>query len=143
MLNPYETIFSSASLESLKPILALIMEHKMAAALAFLLSSGIGAQVAIRLLNLLPLAWWYATVETVFFGISVVGGHRFTRPLWDPVENWFEAFLGKTMDAARRGLRRDNAVPGGAPATPANWAKTLEMQADAPPPPPAPGPGAP
>ncbi len=132
MLDP-----TQLTMADLRPVLDLILEHKMAAAGAFVLSSGIGAQLAIRLLNLLPLAWWYATVETVFYGISVAGGSRFTRPLWDPVEEWFEAFMGKTVDAARRGLRRDNGVPPaankpqGAPPGPLP-PPSLEMQADSP-----------
>lgn len=86
----------------------LIMAHKVAAAFALFMASGMGANALVRVLNLIPLGWWYSVVKTFFSGVSRIGNMRFGRPLWQPFEEWLEKFLGGTMDAAREGLDSDN-----------------------------------
>ena len=49
----------------IRDVVALVLAHKGATVLAFLLSSGLGAQILIRILNAIPMAWWYSGLRAV------------------------------------------------------------------------------
>jgi hypothetical protein len=90
---------------------SLVLAHKGAAALALFLGSGVGVSILIRVLNALPLGWWYSSLRVTAGLVSAAGRRRLTAAVWRPLELWFENFLGKSVDAIREGLEADDAPP--------------------------------
>lgn len=95
----------------IRDVVALILAHKIMAAGAFLLSSGLAAPVIAWILNKIPIQWWYSFVESSFFCLSRVGNTRLGKLAWKPIEEALIKFIGGTADAAEDGLMRDD-LPG-------------------------------
>lgn len=89
-------------------VVTLILDHKGAAAMAFFFGTGVGVNILVRILNAIPLGWWYSMLRVTAVGVSAVGRQRLTTPVWRPFEVWFENFLGKSVDAIREGLEADD-----------------------------------
>lgn len=100
--------------EDIRAAFDLVMAHKVVAALAFFFASGMGANILARLINRIPLGWWYGIVWGVFRGLSLAGNHRLGRPLWKPFEEFIKRVILKTAEVANDGLASDDADGQGA-----------------------------
>lgn len=76
----------------------------------FLLSAA-GANFIVRVLNKLDLSRWYDLVETTCQKISRVGNLKFTKPVYEPFETFFQGIMTKTVEVANRGLNKDDQDP--------------------------------
>lgn len=136
-MNPLDAfILGAITNPQIKSAVALILAHKFAAALVVFASSGVGANLLARALNMIPLGGWYFLVRGVFAGLSRVGDVRLGRPIWTPFEAFLERFILGTADAAREGLEADNEA-GGSPEGRDKGVPPLEIN-----PPPLPPPSA-
>jgi hypothetical protein len=87
--------------------ISLVLNHKLAAAIALFFGSSVGLNVLVWLLNRIPLGWWYSLLRSTAGVVSTTGRQRFTWPIWRQFEVAFEDFLGKSVDAIRAGLDAD------------------------------------
>lgn len=95
----------------------LILDHKIEAAAVVFFSSALGAHTLARVLNMIPLGWWYALVRATFRAVSVFGNHKLTRPAWGPIEDMIDRLILETALKAREGLKSDD-PPAAAPPPP-------------------------
>lgn len=73
----------------------------------FLLSAA-GANLVLRVLNRLDLSRWYALVEATCQKLSRIGNAKFTKPIYEPFETFFQGILAKTVESANKGFDSDD-----------------------------------
>lgn len=110
-------------------ILQLVMTHKFGAAALAFLATGVGANLMARVLNAVPLAWWFATVKGVAFSLGSAGDVKFGRAVFQPFEDLIQRIAQGTSDAIRDGFAGAAAAGAQKQAVPA---PSLELQADKP-----------
>jgi len=116
---------------NVKMILDLVHQHQLAAATLAFLGTGLGASLLARVINVIPMGWWYGTVWGIFRALSIGGNHKLGRFVWKPIEGALDRLIFKTADSAREGLHSDDEAEAadGAAAPPADK-KSLELEAD-------------
>lgn len=91
-----------------RDILALVLAHKCAAAIAAVFASGLAAPALAWMMNHIPMEWWYSFVRAMFWQLSRFGNTRLGQVSWKPIETAFIKFIGGTADAAEDGLMKDD-----------------------------------
>ena len=91
--------------------LKILLENKVAFYTVAFITSGIGINIILRLINKIPLDKLYAVLEASAKGASVAGNMKFTKPLWEPLETFFQKALSGAVDAINRGLDSDDNDP--------------------------------
>ncbi len=93
-------------------IVAALLEHKLAVALALFAGSGLGAHVFARILNALPTGPWLAFCRATCARISAIGNASLFRPLYEPFETFFQGLLVETVKAMDEGFDGDDGTDG-------------------------------
>lgn len=88
----------------------MVLAHKVAAAAVLLLSSGTGASVFARLLNLIPMEPAFTFLRVTAGAVSAAGNVSVFRLLYQPLEDWFEKFIMGAAKAICEGLQLDSQV---------------------------------
>ena len=88
--------------------LKMLIENKVALYTVAFITSGLGINIILRLINKVPLDKIYAMLESSARAASVAGNLKFTKPLWEPVETFLQGALKGSLDAINRGFDADD-----------------------------------
>lgn len=91
--------------------LKIMLENKVAFYTVAFITSGVGINIILRLINKIPLQKLYDILEATSKTVSQMGNLKFTRPLWEPVETFFQGALKGSVEAINRGLDADDNEP--------------------------------
>lgn len=88
--------------------LQLMIENKAAVWTVAFITSGLGINIILRLINKIPLEKIYAIIEETAKTVSRMGNLKFTQPLWEPIETFIQKALTGSLEAVNRGFDSDD-----------------------------------
>ena len=85
-------------------IIQLLMAHKVGAALLAFLATSAGANLLVRVLNSIPMEWWFSMLRNSAYVFGLAGDTRFGEAVFSPFEDFIVTVIGKSGDSIRDGF---------------------------------------